>query len=128
MKIYPKTNSYLEGLDKLLFQIKETKGIEIQFFHKDKENLIDFGMKETVDELMKRCPYIEEVIIHPPLAIYELETVIIKDKNIFLNQIKDIIELSQKYNIKVNIVEHTRFVFRQIKMTYINVLKEALLY
>ena len=46
-------------------------------------------------------------------------------ENIFLNQIKTIVRLSKKYNIKINIVEHTRLLMSQAKLTILPVLEKA---
>ena len=112
MKIYPKTNEYLEG-------------IEIQYFKKSDKELVDFKIEKPIEQILERYPYIEEITIHPPLCEYELEIVLLKDKNIFLNQIKTIVRLSKKYNIKINIVEHTRLLMSQAKLTILPVLEKA---
>lgn len=125
MKIYPKTNEYLEGIEEFKETIKKYKGIEIQYFKKSDKELIDFEIKKTIEQILKKYPYIEEITIHPPLCDYELEIVLLKDKNIFLNQIKTIVKLSKKYNIKINIVEHTRLLMSQAKLTILPVLEKA---
>ena len=113
MKIYPKTNEYLEGIEEFEKTLKEYKGIEIQYFKKSDKELVDFKIEKPIEQILERYPYIEEITIHPPLCEYELEIVLLKDKNIFLNQIKTIVRLSKKYNIKINIVEHTRLLMSQ---------------
>ena len=106
MKIYPKTNEYLEGIEEFEKTLKEYKGIEIQYFAKSKSEIVDFEITKPIESLLKKYPQIEEITIHPPLCDYELEVVLLKDKNIFLNQIKEIVKLSKKYKIKINIVQH----------------------
>ena len=101
MKIYPKTNEYLEGIEEFEKTLKEYKGIEIQYFKKSDKELVDFKIEKPIEQILERYPYIEEITIHPPLCEYELEIVLLKDKNIFLNQIKTIVRLSKKYNIKI---------------------------
>ena len=125
MKIYPKTNEYLEGIEEFEKTLKEYKGIEIQYFKKSDKELVDFKIEKPIEQILERYPYIEEITIHPPLCEYELEIVLLKDKNIFLNQIKTIIRLSKKYNIKINIVEHTRLLMSQAKLTILPVLEKA---
>lgn len=125
MKIYPKTNEYLEGIEYIEEKIKKDKGIEIQYFNKEKDNLIDFEMEEPIKKILEKYPYIEEITVHPPLTNYELEIILLKDKNIFLNQIKQIVEISKRNNIKINIIEHTRLLYSQIKRTIIPILEEA---
>ena len=125
MKIYPKTNEYLEGIEEFEKTLKEYKGIEIQYFKKSDKELVDFKIEKPIEQILERYPYIEEITIHPPLCDYELEIVLLKDKNIFLNQIKTIVRLSKKYNIKINIVEHTRLLMSQAKLTILPVLEKA---
>ena len=125
MKIYPKTNEYLEGIEEFEKILKEYKGIEIQYFKKSDKELVDFKIEKPIEQILEMYPYIEEITIHPPLCEYELEIVLLKDKNIFLNQIKTIIRLSKKYNIKINIVEHTRLLMSQAKLTILPVLEKA---
>ena len=125
MKIYPKTNEYLEGVEEFEKTLKEYKGIEIQYFKKSDKELVDFKIEKPIEQILERYPYIEEITIHPPLCEYELEIVLLKDKNIFLNQIKTIVRLSKKYNIKINIVEHTRLLMSQAKLTILPVLEKA---
>ena len=125
MKIYPKTNEYLEGIEEFEKTLKEYKGIEIQYFKKSDKELVDFKIEKPIEQILEKYPYIEEITIHPPLCDYELEIVLLKDKNIFLNQIKTIIRLSKKYNIKINIVEHTRLLMSQAKLTILPVLEKA---
>lgn len=125
MKIYPKTNEYLEGIEEFEKTLKEYKGIEIQYFKKSDKELVDFKIEKPIEQILERYLYIEEITIHPPLCEYELEIVLLKDKNIFLNQIKTIVRLSKKYNIKINIVEHTRLLMSQAKLTILPVLEKA---
>ena len=125
MKIYPKTNEYLEGIEEFEKTLKEYKGIEIQYFKKSDKELVDFKIEKPIEQILERYPYIEEITVHPPLCEYELEIVLLKDKNIFLNQIKTIVRLSKKYNIKINIVEHTRLLMSQAKLTILPVLEKA---
>ena len=125
MKIYPKTNELLEGIENLEEAIKKYKGIEIQYFAKSKSEIVDFEITKPIESLLKKYPQIEEITIHPPLCDYELEVVLLKDKNIFLNQIKEIVKLSKKYKIKINIVQHTRLLMSQAKLSIIPVLEKA---
>ena len=99
MKIYPKINEKLEGLDNLEKEIKQYKGVEIQYFPKNQEEIVDFEIEKPIEEILKRYPDIQEITVHPPLCNYEIEIVLLKDKNIFLNQIRTIVKLSKKYDI-----------------------------
>lgn len=125
MKIYPKTNEKLEGLEKFEETINKYRGIEIQYFQKSDDELVDFQIEEPIKRILKKFPNIEEITIHPPLCNYELEIVLLKDKNIFLKQIKEIVKLSKKYKIKINIVEHTRLLMSQARLSIIPVLEKA---
>ena len=73
MKIHPKTNELLEGIEPMRKFIEENKGIEIQYFTKNKDELVDFGVKNSIVELMKNFPTLEEITVHPPLAYHEIE-------------------------------------------------------
>lgn len=126
MKIYPKINEKLEGLDNLEKEIKQYKGVEIQYFPKNQEEIVDFEIEKPIEEILKRYPDIQEITVHPPLCNYEIEIVLLKDKNIFLNQIRTIVKLSKKYDIKINLIEHTRLLFKQVQLSIIPVLKEAI--
>ena len=121
--IYPKINEYLEGLKSLEEYIKKSKGLEIQYFHKAKE-LTDFGMEAPIREVKNRCPYIKEITIHPPLVNYDIEMLIIKDKNMLMNQIRTCIQIADKLHIKINIIYHTHFKYQQHEMTTMPILKE----
>lgn len=125
MKVYPKTNENLEGVENLEEILNKYKGIEIQYFEKNDSEIVDFEIEKPIEKILKRYPYIEEITIHPPLCNYEIELILLKDKNIFLNQIKKIVKLSRKYNIKINIVEHTRLLIEQAKLSIIPVLEKA---
>ncbi len=125
MKIYPKTNEKLEGLEKFEETINKYRGIEIQYFQKSDDELVDFQIAEPIKRILKKFPNIEEITIHPPLYDYEFEVVLLKSKNIFLNQIKQIVKLSKKYKIKINIVEHTRLLMSQARLSIIPVLEKA---
>ena len=125
MKIYPKTNEKLEGLEKFEETINKYRGIEIQYFQKSDDELVDFQIEEPIKRILKKFPNIEEITIHPPLCNYELEIVLLKDKNIFLKQIKEIVKLSKKYKIKINIVEHTRLLMSQARLSIIPVLEKS---
>ena len=77
MKIYPKTNEKLEGLEKFEETINKYRGIEIQYFQKSDDELVDFQIEEPIKRILKKFPNIEEITIHPPLCNYELEIVLL---------------------------------------------------
>ena len=103
MRVYPKTSSDFEGLDKLEPYVDRYNGIELQFFNEN-GNMSPFDFKSVVEKLLNRMPNIKEITIHPPLNLYEIECIISKDINIIKSQLKTMVKLSRKYNIKMNIV------------------------
>lgn len=106
MKIYPKTSSSFEGLDKLMHYVDKDKGIELQFFNEN-GNMSRFEIEDVIERLMSKIPDLKEITIHPPLELYEIECIISKDINIIKEQLHLMVELTKKYNIKMNIVYHT---------------------
>ena len=125
MKIYPKTSERLEGLDKLISFVEKYKGIELQYF--DKEGTMnEFDIEPPIEKLMEKVPYIKEITIHPPLLNYDIECIMMKDINIIKKQLRSLRELSEKYNIKLNINYHTEWNFKVHKETTIDLFKEIL--
>lgn len=124
-KIYPKTNSKLEGIEYFREYIDKYKGIEIQYFE-DKDNLFEYYVEESIGNVCSMFPQIQEIVIHPPLCNHDIELLLLKDKNLFLNRLKELVELSKKYNKKINIIYHTRMTFEYHKRATIETLKEGL--
>ena len=125
MKIFPKTSERFDGLNELISYVEKYKGIELQYFDKDGiMNYID--IKTPVEKLLEKAPYIEEITIHPPLLYYDIENILFKDENIIISQLKTLVELSQKYNIKFNLVYHTHWDFKKHKELTINKIKSLL--
>lgn len=124
MKIHPKTNELLEGIEPMRKFIEENKGIEIQYFTKNKDELVDFGVKNPIVELMKIFPTLEEITVHPPLAYHEIELFLYRNKDLLIDILKQLIELSNEYNIKINMILHTGYVIQQHKLTTLDDIKE----
>lgn len=124
-KIYPKTNSALEGIEYFDKYINKYKGIEIQFFE-EKDNIFQYDIKESINKACNMYTELEEIVIHPPLCEHDIELLLFKDKNIFLNRIKELVELSKIYNKKINIIYHTRWTFEYHKRATLDIFKEAL--
>lgn len=125
MKIYPKTSRNFEGLDKLMPYVEKNKGIELQFF--DENGLMaEFEIKRVIDDLLERVPYIEEITIHPPLCNYDLELILFKDTGIIERQLKVLVELTRKYNIRINLLYHTQWRFEKHKELTIDKIKDLL--
>ena len=125
MNIYPKTCRNFEGINNLMPFIKKYGGVELQFF-KEGDILAPFEFVSRVEALIKLVPDIKEITIHPPLSHYDIEHVLAKDVTIFQNQLIDMVGLSKKYNIKVNMVYHTMVDIEYHKALTIEKLKKAL--
>lgn len=125
-KIYPKVCENLVGEEKLTEYIKKYKGVEIQYFQKDKDELVNFVMKPAVDNIMKIHPEIEEITIHPPLDEYDIEQVLLSSENLLTELLNQAVELSEKYNIKINLIFHSHLTYIGHKYCTIGRIKEAL--
>jgi len=124
-KIYPKTCENLNGEVFLREYIKKYKGVEIQYFHKNKYKLEDFVMKPTIEKIMKITHEIEEITVHPPLDEYNIEQIILADKNLLFKLLNDMLELSEKYKIKINMILHSDLNYSGHVRFTLDVLKEA---
>ena len=125
-KIYPKVCENLVGEEKLCEYIKKYKGVEIQYFQKDKDKLVDFLMKPAIEKIMKIYPELEEITVHPPLNEYDIEQVLLSNENLLTELLKQTVELSKKYNIKINLLFHSHFTYIGHKYCTIDKIKEAL--
>ena len=124
MRIHPKTNEFLEGIEAMSQYIEQEKGIEIQYFAKDKEKLVDFEAEEPIKKLMNRFPSLEEITVHPPLSGYDIELLLYKNKDLIYNELKQLIKLSNEYGIKINIIYHTEFTMKKHQLTTLEDIKE----
>lgn len=115
-KIYPKidaSDKYSKEFEEVL---SKAEGVEIQFFNEN-GYASEINIKAKVDKVMAKYPNIKEITIHPPLANYDLEHILFKDEQIFENQLHDILELSDKYGITVNLLYHTHWSLIQHEAT-----------
>ncbi len=124
MKIHPKTNEFLEGIEAMSQYIEQEKGIEIQYFAKDEEKLVDFEAEKPIRKLMKKFPDLEEITVHPPLSGYDIELLLYKNKDLIYSELKQLINLSNEYGIKINIIYHTEFIMKKHKLTTLEEIKE----
>lgn len=125
MKIYPKTCRNFEGINTLMPFVNKYGGIELQFFKEG--NILDsFDFVSRVKALLEIVPDIKEITIHPPLTHYDIEYVILKDITLLHEQLIQMVELSRKYNIKINMVYHTVMDIEYHKALTIEKLKKAL--
>lgn len=124
MKIHPKTNEYLEGIEAMSQYIEQEKGIEIQYFHKNKDELVDFEAEKPIRELMEKFPNLEEITVHPPLAYYDIELLLFRKKDLLYSELQKLIDLSNEYGIKINIIYHTLFTIQSHRLTTLDDIKE----
>lgn len=122
-KIYPKIDASFQGLHKLKKYIEKYRGVEIQIL--EEENGF-FSMEEEIRTLMDLCPNTEEITIHTPLDHYDLEMILLKDKNIVLEQLEVIKSLSMEYSIHINLLYHTSWTFKEHQKYTIPYLQEIL--
>ncbi len=123
MNIYPKTSRNFEGLDKMMKYVEKYKGIELQYF--DENGIMaPFDIASPIEKIMEKIPYLQEITIHPPLIDYDIELILFKDVNIVRNQLEILVELSKRYNIKINLLYHTMWNYTKHKELTINILKE----
>ena len=106
MKIYPKVSEYLEGMNVLKEYIQNNKGMEIQMLSWDEIDKI-YGI---IQKIKQEIPDIEEITIHPPLKEWFNFEVLTFD-NSENNRINWIIKASNDFNIKINLLYHTRWNF-----------------
>ena len=80
MKIYPKL-SYQDFSEEMREIVLNSEGIELQFFN---ENGItsEFNFSNEIRKRKKEFPHLKEIVVHPPLNDYNIELIILKDKNI----------------------------------------------
>ena len=124
MKIHPKTNEYLEGIEAMSQYIEQEKGIEIQYFHKNKDELVDFEAEKPIRGLMERFPNLEEITVHPPLAYYDIELLLYRKKDLLYSELQQLIDLSNEYGIKINIIYHTLSTIQSHRLTTLEDIKE----
>ena len=127
MNIYPKTCRNFVGIETLMPFIKKYGGVELQFFDETKGQILaPFEFKSRIDALVEMVPELKEVTIHPPLSHYDIEQVMAKDINILKRQFEELVEISNKHNIKVNMVYHTMIDFDYHKAVTLDKLRELL--
>ena len=125
MKIYPKL-SYQDFSEEMREIVLNSEGIELQFFN---ENGItsEFNFSNEIRKRKKEFPHLKEIVVHPPLNDYNIELIILKDKNIIENQLKELVNLSEELNIKLAINYHTYWTKDQYVSTGLdNKIKELL--
>lgn len=124
MRIHPKTNEYLEGIEAMSQYIEKEKGIEIQYFAKSKDKLVDFEAEKPIRKLMKRFPNLEEITVHPPLSGYDIELLLYRNKELIYKELQQLIDLSNEYGIKINIIYHTEYIMKKHILTTLKDIKD----
>ena len=107
MIIYPKTSENLQGLEYLKEFVEKYKGIEIQLLSYEKMQQIIY---EAIKQLNKQIPQLEEVTIHLPLREdFNFEVLTFSKLDIEKERLKMLCQASQEFNLKLNILYHTRW-------------------
>lgn len=124
MIIYPKTSDTLEGMNNLKPYIEKYKGVEIQMMEWDSLEKVNSVIKNVKNEV----PEIQEITIHPPLREkYNFEALSYRELETEIERIKCIRELSKEYDIKLNLLYHTRWNYESWKSSGgIDAMKELL--
>ena len=125
MRVYPKTNEYLEGLEALKPHID--MGIEIQFLTKN--NWAD-KIEEPLRNAKEELPKLQEIIIHPPIrSDFIFEAVAFSNLEYEINIVKKLVKLSKELNIKIKYLYHTNWsMYCWLNSGIIDRMKELLSY
>ncbi len=113
MKIYPKTS--LQDMSEEMNEInRNSEGMELQFFHE--KNIADkFDFESLIRQRKEEFPNLKEIIVHPPLSDYNIELLVLKDRELIASQLHKLVELSKELNIKICINYHTYWTKEQYK-------------
>lgn len=107
MIIYPKTSENLEGLEYLKRYAEEYRGIEIQLLSYEHTQKITYNV---IKQLKSQIPQLEEVTIHLPLREdFNFEALAFSKINFEKERLKMLCEASQEFNMKLNLLYHTRW-------------------
>lgn len=106
MKIYPKLDEKLNGINRLKQYVEKYKGIEIQLLSFDCINIA----YEVIKKYKYEIPNIEDVTIHLPLVEeFNFETLAFVKLDEEKERINVLINASKEFNLKVNLLYHTRW-------------------
>ena len=107
MIIYPKTSENLEGLEYLKRYAEEYRGIEIQLLSYEHTQKITYNV---IKQLKSQIPQLEEVTIHLPIREdFNFEALAFSKINFEKERLKMLCEASQEFNLKLNLLYHTRW-------------------
>lgn len=105
--LMPKVSEKIEQMGGIEKYIRKYGKAEIQFFPRIKgPHEIDFS--EMIELLCKKYE-MKEITIHPPLSNYDIEGVLMYDENIIKKQLEQLVYLSNKLNININLIYHTHW-------------------
>lgn len=126
MEIYPKLCENLKGLDVVDEYIKKSKGVEIQLMEINFDNY-QINAENPIKILTEKYN-LEEITIHLPIKFCYIEYFFVRDEEIFYNMFNHFIELSNKYNIKIDVLFHTNWDLETHKNTTIEKFEKLLKY
>ena len=107
MIIYPKTSENLEGLEYLKRYAEKYRGIEIQLLSYEQTQQITYNV---IKQLKSQIPQLEEVTIHLPIREdFNFEALAFSKINFENERLKMLCEASQEFNLKLNLLYHTRW-------------------
>ena len=109
MIIYPKTCENLVGLEYIKEYAERNNGIEIQLL-----NLKETQKKsyEAVKRLKEEIQQLNEVTIHLPLKEeFSFEMLTYSNLNAEKERLKKLIDISKEFNVKINLLYHTKWNF-----------------
>ena len=123
--VFPKTSETLDGLDKYKNIIEKHHGLEIQFFEHN-GRLETFYFRKVARRVKEIYPCIEEMTIHPPLDGHDLEMMLLKDKNMFYDEVKQAVKVSKELGIHINLLYHSWIGYNDMVQTLDPFINEAL--
>ena len=108
LDLMPKISEKFEQIGGLEKYIEKYKKAEIQYFAKEeKPHNIDFSV--SIEKLCSMYK-MQEITVHPPLVNYfDIEVILMYDEEIVRNMLEQLVNLSEKLNIKLNIIFHTHW-------------------
>ena len=107
MIIYPKTCENLNGFEFLKQYVEKDKGIEIQLLSYEQTQQITYNV---IKQLKSQIPQLEEVTIHLPIREdFNFEALAFSKIDFEKERLKMLCEASREFNLKLNLLYHTRW-------------------
>ncbi len=125
LNLMPKISEKFEQLGGVEKYVEKYGKAEIQYFvREERPHNIDFSV--AIEKLCSMYK-MKEITIHPPLVNYfDIEMILMYDENIIKNMLNQLVDLSQKLNIKLNIIFHTHWSRVLHRVNTIKKIKELL--